>query len=103
MKQRKIKAQKQDKARSRPGIKNVSHAFPYTARYNRWKTEHHTKLSTKDGAGAKLFLKEGKEGTVITDKNLGIQERKTKRQQRRSTGRSDTKIREKSFLTISLC
>ena len=63
-------------------------------------TEHHTKLSTKDGAGAKLFLKEGKEGTVITDKNLGIQERKMKRQQRRSTGRSDTKIREKSFLTI---
>lgn len=36
MKQRKIKARKQNKARSRPGIKNVSHAFPYTARYNRW-------------------------------------------------------------------
>lgn len=63
-------------------------------------TEHHTRLNTKDGAGAKLFLKEGKEGNGITDKNLGIQERKTRRQQRRSTERSDTKIRQKSFLII---
>ena len=63
-------------------------------------TEHYARLNTKDGAGAKLFLKEGKEGNGITGKNLWIQERKTKRPQRRSTERPDTTIREKSFLTI---
>lgn len=57
-------------------------------------------LGTKDGAGTNLFLKEGKEENVITDKNLKIRGRKTKRQQRRSTVRSDTNIREDFFLPI---
>lgn len=57
-------------------------------------------LGTKDGAGTNLFLKGGKEENVITDKNLRIRGRKTKRQQRRSTVRSDTNIREDFFLPI---